>query len=383
MTKRLNGEGNYIARPGGRWQFRVTVDGRRFVGSGRTKAEAKSRAMQRVQVAGRAKDTKNLTLSVLLARWTALGPAEAGLRASTFDQYESLLRTRVEPVLGANRLETITARQVGDLLDEMTGAASTKRSAYAALVRLLDHAVDRGALARNVARDVRRPRRAASAERSCTPQEARKILRAAHGHRWEVAAWLSFACGMRRGEALALRWREVDLDAGRLLVTGNTTRTKSAGLVRGATKNRRGVRAVPLSPEVVAVLRDHRKSQARKRLAAPLWLDEDLVITNEIGGLVDPRNLSRAYAEWATAAGVSDTGTHLGRHFAATAMLSSGRASVADVAAVLGHDPAVLLNTYASAVSEGQLAAAGVLGAVLTAPDEDETAPTDAPTGSG
>jgi integrase len=276
-------------------------------------------------------------------------------------------------------LEKITARHVGDLLDAMTGAASTKRSTYAALVRLLDHAVDRGALSRNVARDVRRPRRAESAERTCTPQEARKILRAAEGHRWEAAAWLSFACGLRRGEVLGLRWREVDLEGGSLLVTGNVTRTKSAGLVRGATKNRRGVRAVPLSPDVVAVLKEHRKAQAKQRLASPVWLDEDLVVCNEVGGLVDPRNMSRAYAAWARAAGVKDTGTHLGRHFAATQMLSSGRASVADVAAVLGHDPAVLLNTYAAAVSEGQVAAATALGAVLTAPDDDEVEAESAP----
>lgn len=156
------------------------------------------------------------------------------------------------------------------------------------------------------------------------------------------------------------------VDAGRLTVTGNVTRTRSAGLHRGTTKSRRGRRAVPLGPEVVEALREHRKVQAAERLAAAAWADSDLVITNEAGGLVDPRALSRVFAAWATAAGVEDTGTHLGRHFAATMMLSSGRASVADVAAVLGHDPAVLLTTYAAAVSQGQQAAAGALGAVLS-----------------
>jgi integrase len=115
----------------------------------------------------------------------------------------------------------------------------------------------------------------------------------------------------------------------------------------------------------VAALRRHRKRQNAERLAAELWLDDDLVIANEVGGLVEPRALSRTFATWAAGAGLDDTGTHLGRHFAATVMLSSGRASVADVAAVLGHDPAVLLTTYAAAVSEGQQAATNALGAVL------------------
>jgi integrase len=93
-----------------------------------------------------------------------------------------------------------------------------------------------------------------------------------------------------------------------------------------------------------------------------------LVLTNGVGGLVEPRTLSRAWEEWAKAAGVEDTGTHLGRHYAATSLLASGAASVADVAALLGHDPAVLLNTYATAVAAGQRAAVDVLGASLTAP---------------
>jgi integrase len=105
---------------------------------------------------------------------------------------------------------------------------------------------------------------------------------------------------------------------------------------------------------VVQALQVHRRAQAAARLAATYWHDEGLVLTNGVGGLVEPRTLSRAWEEWAKAAGVEDTGTHLGRHYAATSLLASGAASVADVAALLGHDPAVLLNTYATAVAAGQ-----------------------------
>jgi hypothetical protein len=98
------------------------------------------------------------------------------------------------------------------------------------------------------------------------------------------------------------------------------------------------------------------------------WHEEGLVLTNEVGGLVEPRTLSREWQAWATAAAVKDTGTQLGRHYAATSMLASGAASVADVVAILGHDPAVLLNTYATAVASGQRAAVDVPGASRTAP---------------
>lgn len=103
-------------------------------------------------------------------------------------------------------------------------------------------------------------------------------------------------------------------------------------------------------------------------MAALHWADTDLVVTNEVGGLVEPRSLSRAWHGWARKAKVTDRGTHAGRHNAATTMLASGRASVADVAAQLGHDPAVLLNTYAVAVVDGQRAASDALGDSLSVP---------------
>lgn len=363
--KRSHGEGTYYALPNGGWRFRILIDGRRVSGSGRTKGEAKRSALDRAKVIGTVPDARAMTLDHLVTTWVQLGHTEVGLRSTTFDQYRALVTKHLLPTLGRKRLDTITARHIGAAIDSMVGAASTKRSTYAALVRVLDHAVDRGYLSRNVARDVKRPRATEPAERACTPEEARSILRAAQGHRFEVAAWLSYGCGLRRGEILGLRWSDIDLDASRLTVTGNVTRS-SSGLVRGSPKTRRGLRTVPFGPEVGAALREHRSRQVAQRLAADVWEDPDLVLANEVGSLVEPRALSRAFEQWARTAGVRDTGTHLGRHFAATVMLSSGRASVADVAAVLGHDPAVLLNTYAGAASEGQRAASAALGSVLS-----------------
>ena len=363
--RRNNGEGAYTARPGGRWQYRIVVNGQRIVGSGRTKTEAKRVAMDRAKVIGEQRTAD--TLAVLVERWTAMDPAEVGLRPTTADNYRYLLGAHVVPTLGEVRLDSLTKRKVADLFDAMTGAASTKRGTYAALVKVLDFAIERGYLSRNVCRDVKRPAAKVAGERTVDAKGARAILAQAVAHPWGVAAFLGFGCGLRRGEVLALRWSDIDLEGGVLTVTGNTTRS-SAGLLRGAPKTRRGVRQVPVPPLVVQALQAHRRAQAAARLAATYWHDEGLVLTNDVGGLVEPRTLSRAWEEWAKAAGVEDTGTHLGRHYAATSLLASGAASVADVAALLGHDPAVLLNTYATAVAAGQRAAVDVLGASLTAP---------------
>ena len=274
------------------------------------------------------------------------------------------------------RLSNLSRRNVADAIRGVKGSASTQRSTYAALVKVMDYAVAGGVLAVNLCREVPWPRAQESKGRDVPADGARRLLVAATPHRWGIAAWLSFGCGLRRGEALGLRWSDVDLQGGELAVTGNVTRS-SAGLSRGAPKTRRGQRRVPVPAAVVEALKAHRKRQKAERLAALVWVDTDLVLTNEVGGLVEPRALSRAWAGWAKKAGLTDRGTHAGRHYAASTLLSSGAASVADVAAALGHDPAVLLNTYAVAVAAGQRAASDVLGASLT----KIIVPTSVPTG--
>jgi len=363
MSKRSAGEGGYDARPNGRWRYRVLVNGQRVRGYGKTKAEAKADAEKRAALVGDRPARE--TFAELLDEWKRVDPVTVGLRPGTRDQYVTLLHAHVVDKLGPVRLNRLTKREAAAALRLPGSSASVRRATYAALVKVLDYAVDSGLLGANAAREVPRPPAPEPRNRSVKASEAAGILAAAKGHRWQVAAWLAFGCGLRRGEVLGLRWSEVDVSAKVLRVTGNVTRS-SAGLVRGAPKTKRGTRQVPIPPVVVAALKAHRKRQAAEQLrAGSSGHDLDLVIANELGGYVEPRALSRTWKAWADAAGVEDTGTHTGRHYAASTLLASGAASVADVAAQLGHDPAVLLNTYAVAVASGQRAAAGVLGASL------------------
>lgn len=367
MSKRGNQEGTYTQKPNGSWRCRVEVNGQRISATAKTQAAALKAAKDLARRVGDRRGSD--TVADVVTAWsalplagTALG-ARKPLRATTRDQYLSLLRSRVLPSIGSTKVERLTKRQVADLFPLGDGSsASSLRSTYAALVRVLDYAVERGVVAVNIAREVSRPAAPERRSRHVDREAVSRILAAAAGDRLEVAAWLGFGCGLRRGESLGLRWSDVDLDAGVLSVSGSVTRS-SAGLVRGATKTERGRRLVPMPPVVVEQLRAHKKRQAQEQLAAgSAWQPLGMVMTNEIGGMVEPRRLSRQWQQWSKAAGVEDTGTHVARHYAASTLLASGAASVADVAAQLGHDPAVLLNTYAVAVVAGQRAASNVLG---------------------
>lgn len=377
MTKRVNGEGTFMKR-GNTWTCRVVIGGVRYVGSGRTQADAKKAAKERARIG--APKVIGSTFKSLFDEWKVQAPESLGIRTSTHDTYRYLVGKHILPTVQDVRLTKLTAPKLKDLFKDMEGSSSTKRNTYAGMVSVLEFGVSAGYVGANVMRDVPRPVATDSPRRDVDGDGARALIAAAQKHRWGIAAWLAFGCGLRRGEILGLRWADVDLVEGTLSITGNLTRT-SAGRRRGPTKNKRGLRLTPMPAPVVDALKSHRATQAAERLAAGnLWQDLDMVLATEIGGEVEPRALSRAWSRWARKAQLDDSGTHLGRHFAATALLASGHASTADVAAQVGMDPATLLHTYASAVAKGQRAASAALGAELLEAKSPTLVPTVVPT---
>ena len=377
MTKRVNGEGSFMKR-GNTWTYRVVIDGVRYVATGATQEKAKKAARERARIG--APKVTGFTFKALFEEWRGQSPESIGIRPATFDTYRYLVGKHILPSVQDVRLTRLTAVRLKELFVSMEGASSTKRNTYAGMVSVLEYGISAGYVGANVMRDVPRPIANQPVRRDVSGDGARALIAAAQGHRWGVAAWLGFGCGLRRGESLGLRWADVDLVGGTLSINGNVTRS-SAGLRRGPTKNLRGVRLTPMPVPVVDALRSHRAMQAAERLAmGELWQDTDMVLTNEIGGMVEPRALSRAWSSWARKARVADRGTHLGRHYAATTLLASGQASTADVAAQLGQDPAVLLHTYASAVAKGQRAASTALGFELMGAESTDVVPTLVPT---
>jgi integrase len=162
------------------------------------------------------------------------------------------------------------------------------------------------------------------------------LLRAAEPSRYHPVLVLIAATGLRKGEALALRWDRVDLDAGTIKVAATIARINHK-LVISEPKTDRSRRTVPLPPTVVAMLRKHRTDQKAERLrAGDQWTYSGLVFTTEVGVPVDPRNLLRVIESAARSAGVGDVGVHTLRHSAAVGWLEAG-VHIKGVADLLGH----------------------------------------------
>ncbi len=209
-----------------------------------------------------------------------------------------------------------------------------------------------GLLAKNPAAAVKRPGIARREARHASAVDVTKLLLCADSLRYRNVLVLIAATGLRRGEALALHWSEVDLDAGLLVVRGTLGRV-SDQLVITEPKTDRSRRTVPIAPPLVTMLRAHRADQdAERHAAANQWQDHGLVFASEFGTPVDPRNILRTIQIAANKAGMSDIGVHTLRHSAAVAWLESG-VHIKAVADLLGHSSIAITGDIYGHTSDG------------------------------
>jgi len=335
-------------RPDGRWQIDIRYQDpsgahKRTAVYGKTQAEARTNAKalrKRFELGQPAREAKE-TLGTFTGEWIAGTLAASTRKASTKAMYATLARKHiVSSALGSLSLDRVTPRAVEAWLAELKGkglAESTVRSAYTILRAVLDTAVRDGLLSRNAAAAVKRPTVAAREAASLTPDQVRAVLTAAHQSRYAPLFAVLAGTGLRRGEALALQWPDIDLEAGVARVRGTLARVAGElGVTEPKTAKSR--RTVPLSESVVGTLRALRLQQTQERLkAGSQWQQTGYVFTTEFGEPCDPRNALRAFKVAARRAGLpASVGLHTLRHSAASLMMAGG-VPLKIVSDMLGH----------------------------------------------
>lgn len=168
---------------------------------------------------------------------------------------------------------------------------------------------------------------------------------------------------MRKGEILALKWR--DLDAGRLNVSRTLEQTKASVRLKES-KSERGRRTIVLPESAVVMLRRHRAEQNRERLAIGAGYEaNDLVFPKVDGSMWPPTSFDWHYAQAVARAGVGAVRFHDIRHTHATALLRNG-VNVKVVSERLGHASVrITLETYAHVLPDMQEDAAVRLDALV------------------
>ena len=352
----------------------------RMQGGFRTKAEAVE-ALQLAQTAaerGAPAVPSGLTIATYLDAWLA-GRRDAGeIRATTATAYAVVIRTHLSPSLGGISLARLNREQITSCYRDLRAAGRadgeagglSQKSVYnvhLVLRKALADAVDDGLLEVNPAVRAWTAPRVAATMRTWTEDEAAQFVRKVVGHPDAALYRLALATGMRRGELLGLRWRDLDLDTSSLSVRQQVVR--AAGSLRiGPPKTAASRRRIALDADTVEALRGHRRSQAVERLQAGRGQSgDDLVFGRPDGAPRDPDVVSHTFRRSVTAAGLPVIRFHDLRHTHASLLLARGT-NPKVVQERLGHaSVAITLDLYSHVVPDLQTEAAAQIGAALRA----------------
>ncbi len=353
-----------FCRKDGRWVARVTVGGRRKDLYGRTEKEARQLATDYLRRLGLRPIPQpgKRTLKDLLEVYLQT----ADLRPRTRHDYEDVARRYLQPVLGV-RLADLAPEHILVVLEPLRGKPRTALKAYRVLHRLLACAVRLGYLADSPADRLEPPKYAPPERRVWSATEVSRFLEAGKDHHLYPLFLLLATTGLRLGEALALRWSDLDFEAGVVHVRRSLQRIRGRW-VEQPPKTRAGGRTVALPPQAVVVFKHHRRRCIEAALReGRSWSEEGLVFCTSQGEPVYGQTVVTAMKATARRAGLPLEGAHPHalRHAHASILLSQG-VGLADVSRRLGHaSTAITASVYSHAVRPDR-ELADLAGKVLT-----------------
>lgn len=284
----------------------------------------------------------------------------------TLAGYDAKVNQYIVPLLGHIKLSKLTPDQIEDAWDRLRDegnptrpdsdglSANTIHQTHRILARALKVAVQRRKLASNPAGgdSMDAPSRVEHKVVPMTLTEVERVRDAAKDT-WNAARWnVALALGLRQGEALGLRWEDVDLEAGTLAVRQTLMRLKGRGIVFGTPKSSASVREVALPQSLLRALKAHKKEQTAKRLELGThWTDSGLVFTMEDGRPIDPSVDAGRWRALLEKAGVRHYKLHAARHSAATIMVANG-VDVRVAMRILGHSQLSVTMKYQHVVDD-------------------------------
>jgi len=310
---------------------------------------------------------EDVKLTELFDRWFS-DVMRHQIAASTFSNYQTVVRTHILPRLGNKRIVDLSVSDVDKLLSQKADSglsASTVRRIRAVLAQCLDQAIRWELLHRNVGTLSRSPKMVRHEGRTLSPDQARHLLETLRGHRNEALYALMLSTGLRRGEALGLRWSDFDRDTG-ILRGSRQLKREGSRLVTTDTKTSLSRRAVNLSKPMLKALISHEDRQrAEKTELAESWVDSGYIFTSSVGTPIDPRNLYREFQSLCRKAELGDWHPHELRHSAASLMLAQG-VKIQVVSQVLGHSSIrMTADVYGHILDPDRREAAEAMGSVL------------------
>jgi integrase len=369
--KRSPGDGSIVQRGPNVWRLRYRVNGQRFsatVRGNRREALAQMRRRIGAGETGEHVEPRKMTLSELLDQWHR-DWAAGNVGAKTFETYAHHLK-HLRRHIGERSLQKLQtadfvelyARLLRDGLAPRT-VTHVRRLAH----QVLSYAVQLGLLHQAPTAGLKPPRVVSNTEiEILRPEQIRAVLDRLAGTTMGMIVSLAIATGLRRGEILALRWRDIDLDGAELRVERAVEQTLAKGVVLKPPKTRHGRRTISLPSTVIVDLRAHWRAQQEQRMALGRGKGglDDLVFPRWNGTLRSPNALSQQWKVAVRKLGFRAS-FHSLRHTHASHLIARG-VDVLTISRRLGHaSPSITLNVYGHLMPSTDAKAASIMESFL------------------
>lgn len=351
-SRAKNGHGyTYPYRNGFRTVIRT--QGRVITAMGRSRTESRNKAKEKVKKLTPYNTGKNAmggktTLGDFLPAWL-MGEHRHSITNSTLERYVSLADHHIIPLLGKWPLQEITKYHVNEMLSAMADrgqSARSQRQARAVLSVALNAAVENELITLNPATHSRKIRVNTFEFTPLTGQEVARVLESTKGDFLHLRWRLALLYGLRQGEVLGLRWKDIDFTIGAMKV-GSQVQTIDGKRVFTELKTASSRRTLPLDGESLALFRSHKvEVLKRKLLAGSTWQENDLVFPNATGSPMQSRWDNTLWGRMLKKAKIPHRRLHDARHTSATLLYEKGH-DIEVIRRFLGHSSVELTSrTY-------------------------------------
>jgi integrase len=271
------------------------------------------------------------------------------ISAKTLERYHELADRQIIPHLGEIKLQKLRPEDLERWHKALASSglsARTIRHAHRLLATMLVRALENGVLSKNAAK-IRKPPRVEQREvEILRPEQIPGLLDALAGSWVHPVAALALASGMRRGELLALRWSDIDLDRAAVRVERSVEETKVHGLRAKSPKTKAGRRNFRIDAEAVAVLRAHRAEQMRIRLELGQGGKPELVFGTLEDQFRSPDDLTSEWCRLRQVKKLPRVSFHSFRHSHVSLLIRAG-VDILTISRRIGHTKAsITLDVY-------------------------------------
>lgn len=283
----------------------------------------------------------------------------------TYAQLRNFRKVSYQTAIKVSEASGIKLEKLFDAIGDDKGlSTATIKQHHAVIHSALQKAVEWQLLFANPADRVRPPKVHRKEARHLNEEQSMQLLNALQEEplKYQVLVFMDLVTGMRRGELMALKWSDIDLDKNIIEVKKAIGYVPGKGMAVKQPKNESSIRNIAIPPSLATLLKYYKLEQNKERaLAGNLWNDNDWIFTRWDGQLMHVDTVSGWFPEFMKRHGLESVNFHAVRHTAATLLINKGL-NVRALSARLGHaNTSTTLNIYSHALQSADQHAADLM----------------------